>query len=66
MKAGKRVDQAFSIWYHHPRLFDYLWLREAIHTISLERRYKDERKRIPRNIDTRHEGMELHRGCPGT
>src|SRR6266404_5564534 len=30
-----------------------------------ERRCKDEQKRTPRNIDTQHEGMELHRVCPG-
>src|SRR6266567_6127316 len=30
-----------------------------------ERRCRDEQKRTPRNIDTQHEGMELHRGCPG-
>jgi hypothetical protein len=30
-----------------------------------ERRYTDEQKRTPRNIDTQHEGMELHRGYPG-
>src|SRR5437868_7383996 len=30
-----------------------------------ERRWRYEQKRTPRNIDTQHEGMELHRGCPG-
>jgi len=30
-----------------------------------ERRCRDAQKRTPRNIDTQHEGMELHRGCPG-
>ncbi len=31
---------------------------------SPERRYRDEQKRTSRNIDTQHEGMELHRGYP--
>ena len=60
------VDQAFSIWYHHP-IQDtgyYLW-RRLPRAASLERRCRDEQKRTPRNIDTQHEGMELHRGCPG-
>src|SRR3954451_9809860 len=60
------VDQAFSIWYHHP-IQDtgyYLW-RRLPRAASSERRYRDEQKRTPRNIDTQHEGMELHRGCPG-
>src|SRR5947209_18650750 len=58
------VDQAFSIWYHHPIqviIFGAGFPRAA----SSERRYRDEQKRTPRNIDTQHEGMELHRGCPG-
>src|SRR5438309_5777476 len=60
------VDQAFSIWYHHPiqETYYYLW-RMLSRAASSERRYKDEQKRTPRNIDTQHEGMELHRGCPG-
>jgi len=60
------VDQAFSIWYHHP-IQDtayYLW-RVLPHAASSERRCRDAQKRTPRNIDTQHEGMELHRGCPG-
>src|SRR5215469_1354444 len=32
---------------------------------SSERRCRDEQNSTPRNIDTQHEGMELHRGCPG-
>jgi hypothetical protein len=32
---------------------------------SSERRCRDEQKHTPRNIDTQHEGMELHRGCLG-
>ena len=32
---------------------------------SSERKCRDAQKRTPRNIDTQHEGMELHRGCPG-
>src|SRR2546430_7029765 len=64
--ASSIVDQAFSIWYHHP-IQDtgyYLW-RRLPRAASLERRCRDEQKRTPRNIDTQHEGMELHRGCPG-
>src|SRR3989440_10078055 len=30
-----------------------------------ERRFRYDQKRTSRNIDTQHEGMELHRGCPG-
>ena len=54
------------MWYHHP-IQDtgyYLW-RRLPRAASLERRCRDEQKRTPRNIDTQHEGMELHRGCPG-
>src|SRR5579872_7106768 len=40
-------------------------LAQASCAASLERRCRDDRKCIPRNIDTRHEGMELQRGCPG-
>jgi hypothetical protein len=61
----RRVDQAFSIWYHHS-IQDtgyYLW-RRLPHAASSERRCRDEQKRTPRNIDTQHEGMEWHRGCP--
>src|SRR5438309_9308934 len=60
------VDQAFSIWYHHPiqETYYYLW-RMLSRAASSERRCRDEQKRTPRNIDTQHEGMELHRGCPG-
>jgi malate synthase len=60
------VDQAFSIWYHHS-IQDtgyYLW-RLLPRAASSERRCRDEQQRTPRNIDTQHEGMELHRGCPG-
>src|SRR6266699_5310679 len=60
------VDQAFSIWYHHP-IQDtgyYLW-RVLAHAASSERRCRDAQKCTPRNIDTQHEGMELHRECPG-
>src|SRR5438876_4464685 len=42
----------------------YLW-RILPCAASSERRYRDEQKRTPRNIDTQHEGVELHRGCPG-
>ncbi len=61
-----RVDQAFSIWYHHSVQDTgyYLW-RMLSRAASSERRWRDEQKRTPRNIDTQHEGMELHRGCPG-
>src|SRR5437660_9596224 len=41
----------------------YLW-RRLPRAASSERRYRDEQKRTPRNIDTQHEGMELHRGWP--
>ncbi len=41
----------------------YLW-RVLPHAASSERMYRDAQKRTPRNIDTQHEGMELHRGCP--
>ncbi len=60
------VDQAFSIWYHHS-IQDtgyYLW-RMLPRAASSERRWRDDQKRTPRHIDTQHEGMELHRGCPG-
>ncbi len=60
------VDHAFSIWYHHP-IQDtgyYLW-RRLPRAASSERRCRDEQKRTPRNIDTQHEGLKLHRGCPG-
>src|SRR2546421_3956164 len=30
-----------------------------------ERRFRYDQKRTSRNIDTQHEGMELHRRCPG-
>src|SRR5438128_11636929 len=42
----------------------YLW-RVLPHAASSERRCRDAQKRTPRTIDTQHEGMELHRGCPG-
>src|SRR5436305_3885438 len=42
----------------------YLW-RILPRATSSERRCRYEQKRTPRNIDTQHEGMELHRGCPG-
>src|SRR2546423_15170525 len=42
----------------------YLW-RMLPRAASSERRCKDAQKRTPRNIDTQHEGMELHRRCPG-
>jgi hypothetical protein len=42
----------------------YLW-RMLSRAASSERRCKDAQKRMPRNIDTQHEGMELHRECPG-
>jgi hypothetical protein len=42
----------------------YLW-RMFPRAASSERRYRDAQNRTPRNIDTQHEGMELHRGCPG-
>lgn len=60
------VDQVFSIWYHYP-IRDtgyYLWRRLPC-TASSERRYRDDQKRTPRNIDTQHEGTKLHRGCLG-
>ena len=60
------IYKAFSIWYHHPiqNTGYYLW-RRLPRAASSERRCRDEQKRTPRNIDTQHEGMELHRGCPG-
>jgi len=42
----------------------YLW-RVLTRAVSLERRCKDAQKRAPRNIDSQHEGMELHRGWSG-
>src|SRR5438067_226997 len=42
----------------------YLW-RMLPRAASSERRCRYDQKRTPRNIDTQHEGMELHRGCPG-
>jgi hypothetical protein len=42
----------------------YLW-RMFPCAASSERRHRDAQNRTPRNIDTQHEGMELHRGCPG-
>src|SRR3989442_14588283 len=42
----------------------YLW-RILPCAASSERRYRDEQKRMPRNIDTQHEGVGLHRGCLG-
>ena len=37
-----------------------------LHSVaSSERRYRNEQKRMPRNIDTQHEGVGLHRGCLG-
>ncbi len=61
-----RVDQAFSIWYHHSVQDTgyYLW-RRLPRAASSERKYRDAQKCTPRNIDTQHEGMELHRGCTG-
>jgi len=41
-----------------------LSLAQASRAASSERRCRDDQKRTPRNIDTRHEGMESHRGCP--
>ena len=44
-----------------PRIgYELLFLAYASTHASLERRYRDEQKRIPRNIDTQYEGMELH------
>jgi hypothetical protein len=64
--ASSIVDQTFSIWYHHPiqDTGSYLWRMLPAPKVS-ERRCRDEQKRTPRNIDTQHEGVELHRGCPG-
>ena len=47
-----------------PHTGSYLW-RMIPRAASWERRYRDEQKRTPRNIDTQHEGMDLHRECPG-
>ena len=65
-KIKSSVDEAFSICYHHC-IHDtgYCLWRMFPRATSLERRCRDDQKRIPRNIDARHEGMELHRGCPG-
>lgn len=43
----------YSLWRMFPR------------AASSERRCRDEQKHTTRNFDTQHEGMELHRGCPG-
>ena len=65
------VDHAFPLWYHHLVLLSYCLWRILTRAASLERRYRYDRKRTPRNIDSQHEGisqhegMELHRGCPG-
>src|SRR5262249_61407405 len=56
-------DQAVSTWYHH--LATYPWRRFPRATNS-ERRSGDEHKRTARNIEIQHDGMELHRGCPGS
>src|ERR1051326_4785906 len=41
-----------------------LW-RRLPRAARLERRSRDAQKRTPRNSDTQHERMEVHRGCPG-
>src|SRR5215831_13012128 len=59
------VDLAFSIWYHRPiQIIGYYLWRMLPRAASSERRWRDARS-TPRNIDAQHEGMELHRGCPG-
>ena len=65
-RALSIVDQAFSIWYHHPirDISSYLW--RMLHRVaSSERRYRNEQKCMQRNIDTQREGVGLHRGCLG-
>lgn len=47
-----------------PHTSYYLW-RVLPRAASSERRCKDAQKRASRNIDTQHEGMELHRRCAG-
>jgi hypothetical protein len=46
-------DTGYSLW------------RVLPHAAGSEKRCKDAQNRTPRNIDTQHEGMELHRRCPG-
>lgn len=58
-----RLTRHFSIRYNH--LIDLIIFGAGFpRAASLERIWKDEQKHTPRNIDTQHEGMELHRGCP--
>lgn len=54
------VDQILSICYDPPVLDCFR--RVSLRAVSLERRCSDAEKRIPRNIDAWHEGMEIHRG----